>query len=410
MAAIGWYGPLIDLSSAPSHLADFVQLVVFVHHSTPVQYKPSAGGTAVRTDIQVGDNTRPFFSVSLWGKQFSSSVSAGDIILMQNVKINRFASVVEARTVEYSSILCLVHPYESLVVKGIDELVGSCRVGVTVKEKLRKVIQWVQQQKATLNSELRGYKVKPATKNWKVHQEQTSSKCQTLSQVLHLRNSTSSNATFHACVSEIFLPYLQDNPEKERMFISRRLRKNIVEDLICTGCQLCGCPLGLESASKLKNGSLYCEKSSNHVHMVGMIYRPFMLYVWDDFDSMPILVKNKAAQLLFGNIRAEKVYQSYKEQKTFENVNKPPNATVDTRNHHKEADENLALEGEIAAHRSLNLYLIWQILLRTLLLQGKNSSLEFVVSVNPSVEIEDGRFEMVSMSMPCFPHHQELSK
>lgn len=36
-SAIGWYGPLIDLSEAALHVGDFVQLLVFVHRSTPVQ-------------------------------------------------------------------------------------------------------------------------------------------------------------------------------------------------------------------------------------------------------------------------------------------------------------------------------------------------------------------------------------
>ena len=34
-SAIGWYGPLIDLSEASLHVGDFVQLLVFVHRSTP---------------------------------------------------------------------------------------------------------------------------------------------------------------------------------------------------------------------------------------------------------------------------------------------------------------------------------------------------------------------------------------
>jgi hypothetical protein len=49
-----------------------------------VQYKLSNGGEVIRTDIQVGDNTRPFFSVSLWQKQMASVAVAGDIILLQS--------------------------------------------------------------------------------------------------------------------------------------------------------------------------------------------------------------------------------------------------------------------------------------------------------------------------------------
>lgn len=39
-SAIGWYGPLIDLSGAALHVGDFVQLLVLVHRSTPVQVSP----------------------------------------------------------------------------------------------------------------------------------------------------------------------------------------------------------------------------------------------------------------------------------------------------------------------------------------------------------------------------------
>lgn len=36
-SGIGWFGPQIDLSDAPSHVGDFVQLLVFVHRSVPLQ-------------------------------------------------------------------------------------------------------------------------------------------------------------------------------------------------------------------------------------------------------------------------------------------------------------------------------------------------------------------------------------
>lgn len=36
------------------------------------------------------------------------------------------------------------------------------------------------------------------------------------------------------------------------------------------------------------------------------------LYVWDELEYMPLLIRNKAAEFLFGNIRAERVYQCYR--------------------------------------------------------------------------------------------------
>ncbi|GAB4844880.1 hypothetical protein Ancab_038272 [Ancistrocladus abbreviatus] len=416
MAAILWYGPLIDLSAAPSHIGDYVQLLVFVHRSNPVQYKLSKGGsrTVIRTDIHVGDDTRPFFSVSLWDKKMGSSVSAGDIILLQNVRVTRFVDAIEARTVQYSSILSLVHPYESLFYKGVDDLVESCRVGVTVRGKLRKVIEWVHQSRPSLDNELQSCQLKrKVLGNWKMHEEQKSRKCHTLLEVLHL--ATSCKAVFHASVGEIFLSSVSRDFEKERMFIRRRLinrNDTIVEDMICTGCQLCGSPLGIESVSERKNGPLYCEKSSNRIHLVGSIYRPFMLYVWDDSEYIPLLVRDRAAKFLFADIKADKVMQSFKGQRHHRNLNSHHDVNSDAQ-HCEMADEEalkscssvadgrLKIKGKDLPYRSPNFYLIWLILLR-LLVQHRNSPLKFEVLVSPSLEMEDGKFEMISVSMPCF--------
>ncbi|KAK9219697.1 hypothetical protein WN943_008343 [Citrus x changshan-huyou] len=65
---------------------------------------------------------------------------------------------------------------------------------------------------------------------------------------------------------------------------------------------------------------LYRERCSNRRHAVGLIYRPFMslwlftavIYVGDELEYMPLLIRNKAAEFLFGNIRAERVYQCYR--------------------------------------------------------------------------------------------------
>lgn len=114
MAAIGWYGPLIDLSQAASHRGDYVQLLVFVHTCRPIQVRPSLSLSHLsatisspiqlflllqkhkssnanereppisRTDIHVGDDTRSYFSVSIWNKHMGSMISAGDIVLLQS--------------------------------------------------------------------------------------------------------------------------------------------------------------------------------------------------------------------------------------------------------------------------------------------------------------------------------------
>lgn len=406
---MGWYGPLIDLSAASSHVGDLVQLLVFVHRSTPCQYKLRGGGQVLRTDIDVGDETRPKFCISLWNKHLASSVSAGDILLFRNVKVTTF----EARTVDYSSILRLIHPSSQLLSRGVDDLVSSCPVLGAAKDKLRRVIQWVT---STLSNQL-NFQQTPASQNWKVEQPLNHRQCLLLSQVLHL--STSCKAIFHASVSEVFLQSLWPHSERERLFISRQLATNtdtIVEDIICTGCQLCGFPFYSGSAEKAKDGSLYCDKSSNRSHTVGLIYRPFMLYVWDKSDYISLHVTNKAAELLFGNITAENVYLSYKGQKDDQNLNNPNKAHVNIQDHRRveeignESGPSVRALGsemteKITDANSPNFYLVWLIVLKMLVLQGKNSSLKFEALVNPSLEMEDGRFEMISVSMSYSNSH-----
>lgn len=143
------------------------------------------------------------------------------------------------------------------------------------------------------------------------------------------------------------------------------------------------------------------------------------LYVWDDSDYAPLLVKNKAAELLFGNIKAETVYSCYKEKPHDGEVNfKDP----DTETHPsakptsqpKAADggvlafcssavdkKSLEWKGKQGFQRNMDFYRIWLILLKTMLQQGKNSPLKFEVNVNASLDKENGRFEMVSVQLPC---------
>lgn len=89
------------------------------------------------------------------------------------------------------------------------------------------------------------------SRNWKLPEERKSKDCFLLSEVLRLTDVC--KAVFYASVGEIFLPLIATTlgePEKEKMFISRRLYKtgdsSLATDLICTGCQLCGSPLNVE--------------------------------------------------------------------------------------------------------------------------------------------------------------------
>ncbi|XP_021283820.1 uncharacterized protein LOC110416234 [Herrania umbratica] len=423
-----WYGPLIDLSKASHHVGHFVQLLVFVHRSTPLQYKLSRGGEIIRTDIQVGDDTRPFFSVTLWKKEMRSMVVAGDVVLLQNVKITKFRDVFQARTVDWSSLHRLVHPYNSLVSKGAVELVAECRVGIAAKEKLRKVIEWVQRTGYTAlnNAEAYDCQSRQLSRNWKLPEPNKFRDCPSLSEVLRLTSHC--KAIFSASVGEIFLPITWRpiaESESENMFISGRLNtsrdNNLAEDLICTGCRLCGSPLDPEQGSTVGKNSLplYCEKSSDRLHAVSLIYRPCVLYVWDESEYMPLLVKNNAAEKLFGNIKAERVYLCYREYKCDKNPdpgcterrvprgtgtsNSPKAAgTSDTDYCSSDAHKKQESGQNKRCHKNINIFLIWLVILKMLLQQGKNSPLKFEVAVNASLDTENGRFEMISVSTPCF--------
>ncbi|GMN39670.1 hypothetical protein TIFTF001_008902 [Ficus carica] len=412
-SAVGWYGPLIDLSRACNHVGDFVQLLVFIHPSTPLQYKLWKEGEVVRNDIHVGDDTRPFFPVSIWHKHLASMAVSGHVVLLQNVKITKYGDVLEGRAIHCSSLLPLIHPYQTLVSKGLDELVAECRVGITVKEKLRKVLEWVKRAgSAFCNIQPHCHEF---SRNWKLPEERKSKDCCLLSEVIRLIDSC--KAVFYASVGEIFLPFTgttHDEAEKEKMFISRRLYRtedsSLATDLICIGCQLCGSPLSVEQGrSMIEKDTFYCSESSNRLHVISFIYRPFMLYVWDESEHVPVIVKNKAAELLFGNIKAERVYSSFRRQQN-ESKADPKQATQfhangvsgDSGSCLSAADRSLDLKGKEHLVNDMKFYLLWLILLKALLQQGKNSPLKFEVAVNPILDRENGRFELVSVWLPCF--------
>uniref|UniRef100_A0A2P2JVE2 Uncharacterized protein n=1 Tax=Rhizophora mucronata TaxID=61149 RepID=A0A2P2JVE2_RHIMU len=173
------------------------------------------------------------------------------------VKIAKFRHFIEARTVEYSSLVCLVQPHQLLVSKGVDDLVEKCRLGKSTVEKLGKVMKWVKDAGFALYP-FRSHSSEESRqlpRNWKVLEQHEALNFFSLSEVLHLKNSC--RAIFSANVGEIFLPITWrtlGDLEKEKMFISSRISKvednSIAEDLICIGCQLCGLPLDVENSNR----------------------------------------------------------------------------------------------------------------------------------------------------------------
>lgn len=406
-AATGWYGPLIDLCEASSYTGDYVQLLVFVHKFTPIQYKIGGNrGEVVRMDVLVGDETRSYFPVTIWQKQMRSQISAGHVFLLQNLKITRYGDTIEGRALHCSSLQCLLHPDDFVASKGLDKLIRECRAGIAVKDKLQKVAGWLQRAKlAHCGSALNYYEGRRQVKiNWKLHEEIQTQDCSSLSELCQCEDS--SNATFHASVGEIFLPITWANiqePEADRMFISRRLhvlgQNSLVEDLITTGCQLCGTPVNGPIGSNVDQDTipLYCQRSSDRLHVISTIYRPFLLYVWDDSKYLPISVTNKAAELLFGNISAEKVHSSYTR------FNKDHCSEVYAR---KEVgnctDKILQTKDKEGGDQKTNFHMIWLILLKMLFQHEKNSPFRFKVTVDTNRDWENGRLQMVSVSLPAF--------
>lgn len=148
-------------------------------------------------------------------------------------------------------------------------------------------------------------------------------------------------------------------------------------------------------------------------------YTFLQLYLWDESDYMPILVKNRAAEILFGNIKAEKVYSSYRQQMLNKNhdlsrEDKVKDSTARFKNNldgsvigllsscPSNAHKSLQSEGKQRHAVNFNSYQIWLIFLKLLLQQGKNSPLKFEITVNSSLDTENGRFEMASASLPCY--------
>ncbi|KAL5982485.1 hypothetical protein ACLOJK_016558 [Asimina triloba] len=147
---------------------------------------------------------------------------------------------------------------------------------------------------------------------------------------------------------------------------------------------------------------------------------PRRLYVWDHTEHIPLFVKNNAAELLFGNIAAESVYACYHGQGN-QNLASGDNSSIVS---HSEAAWELQAATTQSCFQHLkrswprkatgdavipNLHGIWFILLKTLLQQGKNSPLRFGVAVNNELDEENGRFELINLTMPCYEGHAAVS-
>lgn len=136
-------------------------------------------------------------------------------------------------------------------------------------------------------------------------------------------------------------------------------------------------------------------------------------------ENVPLLVKNKAAEVLFGNVTAETVYTCFQEQQKSRLI-------PDFVGNLKGVIHSKASEGEVAdsvllsetnvsqqlpntglgkgkeVRKKPNFHGIWLILIKMLLQKGNNSPLKFEVTVDCGLHEENGRFELVALSMPCY--------
>lgn len=392
---MSWYGPLIDLSAAAGHVGGLVQLLASVRRVLPHQEQNAATGrTYERVILEVGDDTRSNFSVSLWSNSTSSTIVAGDVVLLQNIKIIEFRNGLEGRATQTSAVQVLLNSKDLAPPEGIDELIINCKVGAATRSKLRRLSEWILHTKRACRENLHQVMLK----NWK---EKTENNSADLSISELISQSKPCNFNISASIGKIVLMGSL-TPLKEQLTVIEKLSLNehndIVRDFITTGCKLCGLPLYQKNLHGDSNCPIDCPDNHKYVHAVGQIYKPFMIYVRDQSGQVPVLVRNKVAETLFGNIIADDVSECYKSRhcmllETCESGSPSTSRMLD-------GTGKIGITKRKRTGKKPDFHLIWLILVKCLLNPGKNSPFCFQISVSPEKNVENGRFELVSLTMP----------
>lgn len=123
-------------------------------------------------------------------------------------------------------------------------------------------------------------------------------------------------------------------------------------------------------------------------------------------EYIPVLVKNKAAEILFGNIQAQVVYNCLKGKLpcgSLSDARAPQCHTIEGQAGSESFASDAGYSGQtkkVQCYRGKNFLLIWFVLVKIVLQQGKNSPLRLTVNINVSLERECGRFELIYASMP----------
>ncbi|XP_044958045.1 uncharacterized protein LOC123409134 [Hordeum vulgare subsp. vulgare] len=264
------------------------------------------------------------------------------------------------------------------------------------RSKLRRVSKWIVHTKSTRAENHQ----QVMSKNWKERIKNDSADFLSISELLP--QSKPCNLNIYASIGKIVLMGSLRPELKGHLSVIEKHSLNghndIVRDFITTGCKLCGLPLYEKNLHGDSTYPIDCLDNPKYLHVVGQIYKPFMIYVQDQTGQVPVLVKNKVAEILFSNINADDVSECYKSRHCM---------LVDTCDSGQSSTCGM-LDGSgktgIAKRKrtkhKLDFHLIWLIVMKCLLNQGKNSPFCFQISVNPGRNVEDGRFELISLTMP----------
>lgn len=279
--------------------------------------------------------------------------------------------------------------------EGIDELIINCKVGNATRSKLRRVAEWIVHTKRTVTKNHH----QVMSKNWKERIEKDSADL-SITELLSQRKLC--NVNIYASICKIVLMGSLTPHFKGKFSVIERLsldeHNDIVRDFICSGCKLCGLPLYPKNLRGESTSLIDCPNNPKYLHVVGQIYKPFMIYVRDQSGQIPVLVRNKAAETLFANIIADDVFECYKSSHcmlldTCEPGNLRTSGILD-------GTCKTGITKRKRSKEKLDFHLIWLILIKCLLNQGKNSPFGFQISVNPDKNVDNGRFELVSLTLP----------
>uniref|UniRef100_A0A0D9W5N3 Uncharacterized protein n=1 Tax=Leersia perrieri TaxID=77586 RepID=A0A0D9W5N3_9ORYZ len=223
--------------------------------------------------LEVADDTRSSFCVSLWPKH-GSSVLAGDVLLLQNIKIVEFRNGLEGRASQISAVQVFLNS-KDLKERGIDELIDNCKVGDNTRSKLRRVVEWawMQHNKCALAENCH----KATLKNWKDRKEKELGEFLSISELLP--QSKLCNIGIYAFVCKMVLTGSLTSDSNRKFSVIERFslkeHNDIVRDLVTTGCTLCGSPLYPKYAPYIANVSpaIYMYKDiCFHCHDIVNLY------------------------------------------------------------------------------------------------------------------------------------------